>query len=275
MSEPGWYPDPAGRPGHVRYWDGRGWSSSTRPGSSGLPAAKKSRLNWTLGAAVAMVVVIVVIALALPALRPGAADSPAGSDRPPVPARSDQGPAPLSCGERSPDFDPAPTGSAMVRSGRLSYPELTAPFDAPNRTTLLPFDDLRDVASQFAVLRYHGSSTGGAEVMIARAPYADGFTAPRPVAELLFGCVQGHFPGAEEKGHQSRATRVDGHRAWLIRSHLGYGGSVEAGVRSALVVMVVVATANGENGLFYAYLPDTHPELVPRAERALAQLSVS
>ena len=220
--------------------------------------------------------VVVIIALGVRSLTARIADSPAGSDRPsaPAPTSTDQSPAPLSCGDRTPDSDPAPTGSGMVRSGRLSYPELTAPFDAPDRTTLLPFDYLRDVASQFAVLRYHGSSTGGAEVMIAREPFADGFTTPHEVAELVFGCERARFPGGEEKGHQSRSTTVDGHRAWLIRSHLGYG-SVEAGVRSALIFLVVVATADGENGLFYAYLPDTHPELVPRAERALSQLSVS
>lgn len=162
----------------------------------------------------------------------------------------------------------------MVRSGGLSYPELAAPFAAPTRTTLLQFDYLREVASQFAVLRYHGSSTGGAEVMIARAPIADGFSTPRQVAELLFGCVQVRFPGAQEKGHRSRSTTVDGHQAWLIRSHLGYGG-VDAGVKSETLIVMVVATGDGENGVFYADLPDTHPELLPRAEQAFRHVSVS
>lgn len=29
MATPGWYPDPAGRPGAFRYWDGADWASDT------------------------------------------------------------------------------------------------------------------------------------------------------------------------------------------------------------------------------------------------------
>lgn len=240
------------------------------------PRPKKSRRGWILGALAVVVVVIVGITVGVRALSTRTADSPAAPGGPSVtvPASTDQGAPPLSCGERTAAFDPAPTSGGMVRSGGLSFPELAAPFGAPTRTTLLQFDYLHDVASQFAVLRYQGRSTGGAEVMIARAPIADGFSTPRQVAQLLFGCVQVRFPGAQEKGHRSRSTTVDGHQAWLIRSHLGYGG-VDAGTKSETIILMVVATTDGENGLFYADLPDTHPELLPRAERALAQLSVS
>lgn len=29
MATPGWYPDPAGRPGHFRFWDGDRWGDDT------------------------------------------------------------------------------------------------------------------------------------------------------------------------------------------------------------------------------------------------------
>lgn len=29
MAQPGWYPDPSGRPAHFRYWDGSNWSAET------------------------------------------------------------------------------------------------------------------------------------------------------------------------------------------------------------------------------------------------------
>lgn len=45
MSQPGWYPDPSGRPGHYRHWDGGRWSEETTtdpartppPGFAGAP----------------------------------------------------------------------------------------------------------------------------------------------------------------------------------------------------------------------------------------------
>ena len=32
MSQPGWYPDPAGTPGGYRFWDGTTWSAEVRGG---------------------------------------------------------------------------------------------------------------------------------------------------------------------------------------------------------------------------------------------------
>lgn len=37
MSQPGWYPDPAGSPGRFRYWDGRAWSPTTSSDPGGTP----------------------------------------------------------------------------------------------------------------------------------------------------------------------------------------------------------------------------------------------
>lgn len=43
MSGAGWYPDPGGRPGHFRYWDGTHWSASTSTSPSGPPPTTASR----------------------------------------------------------------------------------------------------------------------------------------------------------------------------------------------------------------------------------------
>ncbi|MGI3786612.1 MAG: DUF2510 domain-containing protein, partial [Janthinobacterium lividum] len=71
MSTPGWYPDPGGRPGHYRLWDGRGWGLSTTPdppgGSSAGPPPPPRRhvARWVVAGAVLLLVLVVVGALAL------------------------------------------------------------------------------------------------------------------------------------------------------------------------------------------------------------------
>ena len=39
MATPGWYPDPAGRPGAFRYWDGQGWGAEATEHPYGAPPA--------------------------------------------------------------------------------------------------------------------------------------------------------------------------------------------------------------------------------------------
>lgn len=43
MSQAGWYPDPGGREGHFRYWDGAHWSASTSTSPAGPPPSTASR----------------------------------------------------------------------------------------------------------------------------------------------------------------------------------------------------------------------------------------
>ena len=63
MSTPGWYPDPGGRPGGYRYWDGHAWTSQVtgQPGGPGgqapigsggpapQPPARRSGRGWLIG----------------------------------------------------------------------------------------------------------------------------------------------------------------------------------------------------------------------------------
>lgn len=49
MSQPGWYPDPGGREGHYRYWDGSHWSASTSTSPSGPPPSTANRPRATGG----------------------------------------------------------------------------------------------------------------------------------------------------------------------------------------------------------------------------------
>ncbi len=98
MPEPGWYPDPGGRSGHYRFWDGQAWGLSTTPdlptgggpgradgGGSGGP--RRSRGLRVGLAATAAAVVLVLVAVGALVLRertrttagPGSSPTPAAT----------------------------------------------------------------------------------------------------------------------------------------------------------------------------------------------------
>src|SRR5206468_3766749 len=84
-SAPGWYPDPDGVPGMVRWWTGTEWSGVTTPAGPGVavraspPAssadeptgppeerrARSPRALWTAGGAVLAIVAVLLVALVI------------------------------------------------------------------------------------------------------------------------------------------------------------------------------------------------------------------
>ena len=70
MSMPGWYPDPAGNPGHFRYWDGSSWSQQTTtdparevPGRQGdeTTTGRRGVLGLLLGGLAAILVLALLV----------------------------------------------------------------------------------------------------------------------------------------------------------------------------------------------------------------------
>lgn len=58
MRQAGWYPDPSGVPGQLRWWDGRQWTSAVQGGA--LQASPKRQSPWLL--VVALVVFVALLA---------------------------------------------------------------------------------------------------------------------------------------------------------------------------------------------------------------------
>lgn len=300
-SAPGWYPDPGGRPGHYRYWDGRAWSAATTthpsapppppPGGLGAPPlasvpprsgptqsspaqpgaprpARRSAVGWLFALIVVGVVVIaVVVVLAVRGL-----DS---AGRTTDPGRQQTGDLCQSAKAATPTAPPA-AGDRVV-SGRLSVMRMPPPFEAPQYDERVPFG--HDVQSQDAPVETStdGTTTWLAGVLVARLLAGDGFYGPEQGAELVVTCILGVFYGNNEVDRndlKSEAMTVDGHDAWLIESHLTFD---VPGIKTKgeLLIVSVVAVGDGEAGLFYASIPDTAPELVPPARRALADLRVT
>jgi hypothetical protein len=276
---PGWYPDPAGQPGQFRYWDGQTWFPTTSPSPYAAPPAspagspvrpqKRSSLGWILGGLAVVAVLAVALILVIRNL------SAAGGGSGPTPVDpSAASPCPEAASPSS--TPPAQTGD-RVRSGRLSYPRLGDPFSAPTPDARTPFG--RDVQNQEATVetKADGSPSWVAAVLIARLLAGDGFYGPEQGARVVATCVIGRFYGDAEvqrADRRNQAISVDDHPAWVIEMHLTFD---IPGIKTKgeLATIVVVDTADGEAGLFYASLPDTSPQFLEPARTALAELTVT
>jgi hypothetical protein len=272
---PGWYPDPGGRRGAFRYWDGRAWSATTQaqPGQAGTTPVPpggppRRRIGWIIGGVAILVALVVVGVLAVRAVGGALAGGPflPGGDPssdvcPPTDSAS---PAPQSADGR-------------VHGGRLSYPTLGAPWGPPEAEYRVAFG--RGVLRQY-VETESGSfgqfSSWGAAVLVGELVAGDGFFTPEDGAAIVVKCVTGTFYGDTEvtrEDHKNAATKIDGHDAWVIESNLGFDiPGLQA--KHELLIVAIVDTRDGSAGLFYASVPENAPQLVGPAREALAELRV-
>lgn len=287
MSAPGWYPDPGGRTGAYRFWDGQRWtdqlsggptgpappSGPARPGSDPAgrasdPARPRSGRRWLL-ALVAVAAVVVVIGVVAVRGIGGAL----GSGLPGLPGgnpSADVCPQPEASGTPEPQ-----PNDGRVHSGPLSYPMLPAPWESPMPENDVPFG--RDVQQQFVQTEQAPLLRWGAAVMVGELVAGDGFFAPKDGAEIVLRCVTGTFYGnAEVTRHdtESKAMTVDGHDAWLMASDLSFSiPDIEA--TNELLTVVIVDLGDGTAGLFASSVPGNAPQYNEPARQALAGLRVS
>ena len=133
---PGWYPDPDGRPGHVRWWSGSAWADVTTPMGPGVavqtspvlaptppssppaappadrpPARTGPRTGWIVGLSVLGLVVAVALALAV-----GGSGGSTSAAQPSVSSSAPQTPG-------GPTFPPG-TVRIIDKAAGISYPFL-------------------------------------------------------------------------------------------------------------------------------------------------------
>lgn len=302
MSAPGWYPDPGGQPGMFRYWDGSAWSAALSPtphagrpssvgpgpgdpgGSSGAgqsasrgtpgtePGSPGSgNRAWIIAAAAVVVVLVVVVAFIVRNVTNTGSDltndRPGGvSTRPVCPPNDFQPP------------DAAATRNGRVYGGKLSYPQLPAPWSEPKQETRVPFG--RNAWSQDIHVEDYvsGSSSGRwvASVLVSELNAGDGFYNAQDGSEIVVTCIVGEFYGdakVDRKDRVNKAMTVDGHAAWLVEADLEFKipGLETDG---ELAIVLIVETGPGSASVYYASIPNTTPQWEAPAREAMSQLTV-
>ncbi|BAK37277.1 hypothetical protein MLP_42630 [Microlunatus phosphovorus NM-1] len=251
MSQPGWYPDPAGAPNRYRYWDGHAWSPETtdHPGGASPPTAQSTgRRRWgpvimVIAAVVVAVLVGVVVIRGLQTDRPvadpdpgplpsstvsGWDDSSATPTLEPsnIPSEAPSRPLPTATPSEARPLRPCPEGMPISRQpypsdgrmhgGGLSFPRVSGWDDASG----LAYSWAYDVGEQSIPVE---SPDWYANLVVGALFTGDGFDEPKRAADLVMQCVitSGLYPYFTDREEVwSKPVTVDGHSAWSIRAKI-------------------------------------------------------
>jgi hypothetical protein len=273
---PGWYPDPDGAPGRVRWWNGVGWSDVTTPAgpgvavqhspalapqpasasSSGLiappeppPTRRPGRLGWAVGLGILGVVVLVVIGFVVAR----SSDREVIADPPPPSSAVPQGPT----------FAPGTVRIIDEQAG-ISYPYLG---DGWYEWDLIPQIETQATAGQYFTTQevtpegtqFIAQCTSGA---LAEGYGGTGGASLQSTLAAVADNVRGnYYPGPNEREVlRDEARTVDDHAAWLYEFQLSWDvdGYEATGERAALLLVDVGRPAPA---LLYISIPNTHAEL--------------
>jgi hypothetical protein len=291
---PGWYPDPDGAPGMVRWWNGLTWSDVTTPAGPGVsvgrsfepgaapapapapapaasweawgspdagPRAGRRPLLIGLGA-LGVVLLLVLVAVVLNT----------GSDPAEEPT-----PVAVPTSEPSNTFPPG-TVRIVDEAAGISYPflgdgwlEWDRPFQSETTETAGQyFVTQEDLPSGFDV--FIAQCTSGP--LVDDYGYAGAATLQSTVTAVAGSVRQLYYPGPNEQAvRRDEAVTVDGATAWLYEFDLSWdvAGYDATGERAALLLIDVGRPAPA---LLYLSIPNTHAELYGVIDRVLDDVDV-
>jgi hypothetical protein len=283
---PGWYPDPDGAPGLVRWWSGTGWSDVATPAGPGVavrtspllapqrrpapappepePAGGGIRTGWVV--AISLLVLVLVVGAGMLVGRTGNGGTPAAGSAtvalPPPPP--------------GPEFPPG-TVRIIDQSAGISYPFLGNGWYEWN---LGEQYETATIAGQYFTTQ---EVTPDQSIFIAQCtsgPLAGdyGWAGPETLAAtttLIADIVRGnYYPEPNERRvMRDEARTVDGHAAHLIEFQLSWDvpGYDATGERAALLLIDVGRPAPA---LLYISIPNTHAELYGVIDRVLDAVEV-
>jgi hypothetical protein len=281
---PGWYPDPDGAPGLVRWWNGVSWSDVATPAGPGVavqqpvgytprpfdpaipppaPPSGGGRAGWIVGLGVLGLVLVVLIGV----LVSSSSDEDVTAD-PPVTATV---PAPS-----GPTF-PSGTVRIIDEAAGISYPFLG---DGWFEWDLGTQDELSAISGQYFTTQEDTPDGGIFIAQCTSGPVADGFgwggpsTLAGTVMELADSATANYYPFPNEREVLRDEERtVDGHAAHLYEFSLTWDvqGFDASGERAAMLLIDVGRPAPA---LLYISIPNTHAELYGVIDRVLEDVDV-
>jgi hypothetical protein len=293
---PGWYPDPDGAPGTVRWWNGVSWSDVTTPAGPGVsvgrsfespaprellppstweawgtrdngvwaPARRSRRRPLLIGlGALGVVLLLVLVALVL---------GSGGSE-----SQDDAAPAVGSTSQPTSTFPPG-TVRIIDEAAGISYPFLGDGWYEWDRGAQY---ETTETAGQYFVTQE--DLPVGYEVFIAQctsgplAPdfgYAGAGSLQATVTTLADAVRVLHYPAPNERTvRRDEAVTVDGASAWVYEFDLTWdvAGYDSTGERAALLLIDVGTPVPA---LLYISIPNTHAELYGAIDRVLGDVDV-
>lgn len=248
MSQPGWYPDPAGQPGHYRHWDGAQWSAQTSTSPHGDPPSSG---GWGGRLLVALVIVVVLALIAWVLHRQASGGS--------APEDTNSSTPTVSAWDETSTPTPTPTPSEPESSGG---DEVACPGDG----STVPQPGERDGRYHGGGLSYpavpgwearqgwgvdwlqdrDGQATWVAKDWLALTVVGQVDTAvfrtPRNAASQIINCLATSYYYERFQSRtdvSSEAITVDGRRGWKVAAEVRVGGySVEGDVITVVALDV-------------------------------------
>lgn len=171
---------------------------------------------------------------------------------------------------------PKHPADGRVHGGKLSYPMLSSPWEAPEYDNRLPFATDVSVQNVLVEPNYDGKYSWVASVLVAELIAGDGFFSPKEAVDLVAKCAMKSFYSDATVGRNdlvSKAVTLSGHEGWLIETHLTFDIK-GLKVKGETAIFMVVRINDTSSSLYYASIPDSVPEYLVTARQVQSQLTI-
>ncbi len=268
MSMPGWYPDPAGNPGHFRYWNGSTWSQQTTTtpqstpappdpaGPGGVPPTPHRRGRGPL---VAAITAIVLLALTLTWFlnRSGTTASAPEDTNTSTPTISAWNETSTPTPSKNPSSEQAPSQAVLTDCPVAPLMSLDHPDDGRLHGGHISVERLGDgwYDDESGFVSWAVDSSGQMKPIVdswvsnsavGGLLKSDGFTDPHRSALAFMSCYasSSYYNGfTGRKDLTSQKMTIDGHSAWWLRSEIRVDFD-DPSVQGDIVDLIVVDTGD-------------------------------